>query len=199
MDIQTPENKFKKVSYNDSSFREWEDYLTEEIDRKVHHLCLFLGAYEPNKKQALKRLSSKFNREVQVIDADDLVSKIESETYKRLDKLFSSLNRFDDIIYLKNGDKLCGSYTGFTHSQVKYATPQERYFLKKVKAFKGLVIVDIDEFTNADTTLRRAAKSIVSFPLPDSILKRFIWHLKNYSFNGYDLRSKRPEVYGEGA
>lgn len=197
MDIETPDIKFKNISYNDSSFSEWENMLTKEADQKTHHLCLFLGLYDPNKKKALEKIGKKLNRNVQIVDTDELVTEIESETFKNLDELFEGLHQSEDIIYLDHGDRLCGTYTGFTRSRVKYATPQERYFLKKVKAFDGLVIVDVDEFSDADTTLRRAAKSIVSFNLPDSKWKRFVWHLKNFSPNGYDLRSKRPDAYGE--
>lgn len=197
MEIESADTPFKKVSYNDSSYKKWVEYLRREIDKKAHHLCLFLGLYAPHKKQALKQLSSELNREVRLIDANDLVSQIETETYKKLDELFSRLHQSEDIIYLKNGSRLCGTYTGFSRSRVKYATPQERYFLKKVKAFNGLVIVDVDEYNDADSTMRRAATSIISFNLPDSKWKQFIWHFKNFNPNGSVTRSKRPEAYGD--
>lgn len=197
MDIKTPENKFRKISFGDSNYQELVDHLSANIDKKEHHLCLFLGMYEPNKKEALKNLEQKLNRSVEIIDTSQIVSKIESETAENLDKLFDDLNQKDSIIYFKNGDKLSGVYTNYSHSRVKYATPQERHFLKKVKEFNGLVIVDIEEFADADKTLRRASHSIVSFTLPNSILKRFWWHLKNYSLHGYQLKTKRPEAYGE--
>ena len=197
MEIETPDKEFKDVSYNDSSFQKLVDHLVEQKGKKGHHLCLFLGLYEPNKKVALKQIASKLGREVTTINTDEVVSKIESETFERLDELFEKLDKTEDILYFKNGDKLCGAYTGYSHSRVKYATPQERYFMKRVQEFEGLVIVDISEFTDADKTLRRAAQSIVSFTLPDSTLKRFFWHLKHYSLNGYDLKTKRPEAYGD--
>lgn len=196
MDIKTPES-FKRISYNDASFSELENYLKQAANKQHHHLCLFLGLYKPNKKQAIEKLSSSLNKEVSTINTQELVSKIESETFKNLDQFFDDMHQSDDILYFKNGDKLCGAYSGYSASRVKYATPQERYFLKKVKAFKGLVILDIDEFTDADKTLRRAAHSIVSFTLPDSKLKRFFWHLKNYSVHGVELKTKRPDAYSE--
>jgi len=197
MEIETPDKEFKDVSFNDSSFQKLTNRLTQEINNKGHHLCLFLGLYEPNKKVALDQLSDKLGRKVTVIDTEKIVSKIESETFENLDAVFEDLHHSKDIIYFKNGDKLCGTYTGYSHSRVKYATPQERYFMNKVKDFEGLVVVDISEFTDADKTLRRAAQSIVTFTLPKSTLKRFFWHLKHYSFNGYDLKTNRPEAYGK--
>lgn len=196
MDIKTPET-FKKISYGDASFSELEEHLKDAANKTTHHLCLFLGLYQPDKKKARKQLASSLNREIKVMDMEALVSKVESETFEKLDQLFATLDQADDILYFKNGDKLCGTYTSYTSSLIKYATPQERYFLKKVKAFKGLVILDIDEFAFADKTLRRAAHSVVSFTLPNSIFKRFFWHLKNYSTNGSELRTDRPDAYND--
>jgi hypothetical protein len=197
MDIKTPENKFQNISFGDSNYTDLIDHLTTEINENRHHLSLFLGLYEPNKEKALKEFENKFNRKVRVIDTSELASRIESETFEKLDEFFDNMDQADDILYFKNGDKLCGVYASNSHSRVKYATPQERYFLKKVKAFNGLVIVDIEEFSDADKTLRRAAHSIISFTLPKSKLKRAFWHLKNFSPHGFELKTKRPEAYGE--
>lgn len=197
MDIKTPENKFQNISFGDANYKELINHLSSEIDKSGHHLSLFLGLYEPNKKKALKELEDKLNRKVRVIDTSDLSSRVESESFEKLDDFFENMKESDDILYFKNGEMLCGVYTSYSHSHTKYATPQERYFLKKVKEFNGLVIVDIEEFSDADKTLRRAARSVISFTLPGSKIKRFFWHLKNYSLHGYDLKTTRPEAYGE--
>ncbi|SMO40185.1 hypothetical protein [Fodinibius sediminis] len=199
MDIQTADNKFQNVTFGEASFNELEDELSRTANDRQHHLSLFLGLYEPNKQKALDELARKLNREVKVIHTEELITKIESETFGNLDKLFEGLDQSDVILYFKNGGKLCGTYTGYSHSRIKYATPQERYFLNKVKDFNGLVIVDIDEFTDADKTLRRAAQSVVSFVLPGSKWQRFLWHLKHYSFHGFELKTKRPDAYGEAS
>lgn len=197
MDVQTVDNKFQGIPYDDSLFNDLKEQLARNADQPKHHLSLFLGVFQPNKEKALKEIADRLNRQVQTIHTEEYVTKIESETFENLDKLFKQVDRSDVILYFKNGGKLCGSYTGNSFSRVKYATPQERYFLKKVQAFNGLVIVDIDEYTDADKTLRRAAQSIVTFNLPDSKFQRFMWHLKNYSLHGVELKTKRPESYGE--
>ncbi|HKK62052.1 MAG TPA: hypothetical protein VJ951_05805, partial [Bacteroidales bacterium] len=171
--------------------------LVNESQDPSHHLSLFLGVFLPDKKQALNKISDKTGLTVETIDFNDVVSRSEEETFSNLDRVFNKHKSMQSILYFRNGDKLCGAYTGFTHSRVKYATPQERYFLKKVQEYQGIVIVDITQYTAADKTLRRAAGSVISFPLPDSKMKRFLWHLKNYTLHGFELRSKRPEAYGE--
>lgn len=199
MDIKTPENKFMNLTFKDDAFDEFVKTLSNSSNNKGHHLSLFLGVFLPDKKQALEKISGTTGLSVQEIDFNDLVSRSEEETFKKLDEIFDNYRSSHSILYFKNGDKLCGAYTGFTHSRVKYATPQERYFLKKVQEYEGIVIVDITQYTAADKTLRRAAASVISFPLPDSTMKRFFWHLKNYTLHGFELRSKRPEAYGEAS
>ena len=197
MDIKTPENDFQDVSFGDDPYTELLDHLESDVDQDRHHLSLFLGIYGTNKKKALKQIENRLNRKVHVVDTSELSSRIESESFDKLDDFFDNMEQSNDILYFKNGEKLCGVYTSYSHSHTKYATPQERYFLKKVKAFNGLVIVDIEEFSDADKTLRRAAHSIVSFTLPESKLKRAWWHLWNFSFHGFQLKTTRPEAYGE--
>jgi len=197
MDIKTPEDKFKNLTPKDEEFEEFVATLVNESQDHSHHLSLFLGVFLPDKKQALKKISDKTGLTVETIDFNDVVSRSEEETFSNLDRVFNKHKSMQSILYFRNGDKLCGAYTGFTHSRVKYATPQERYFLKKVQEYQGIVIVDITQYTAADKTLRRAAGSVISFPLPDSKMKRFLWHLKNYTLHGFELRSKRPEAYGE--
>ncbi len=197
MDIDTPEQKYKKISYEGPGFRE----LTEQLksDPSASHLCLFLGLYEPDKNEAITELAEKLEREVTEIDLSKYVSRNETDTYRSLDAIFERYRESNDILYFRNGDRLCGVYTNYTHSRVKYASPQERYFLEKSREHEGLVIVDISEFTAADKTIRRAAHSIVRFTLPGSPLKRFLWHLKNYSLHGFELKSKRPDAYSDTA
>ncbi|WP_148897998.1 hypothetical protein [Fodinibius salinus] len=195
MDIDTPEKKFKNISYDHSSFDDLVEYLVNHNKSDIHHLSLFLGVYSPNKKKAVEKLGAKLDRDIQYVDTADIVSRIESETMANIDNFFEGFTQSDHILYFKNANKLCGVYVGNSHSRVKYATPEERYFLQKVQAFSGLVILDIEEFRDADKTLRRAAKSVVSFTLPDSNFKRFFWHLKNFSAHGCDLKTTRPDAY----
>lgn len=198
MDIETPEDTYKNITFQGPGFGELADHLSGLAENE-HHLSLFLGVYEPDKKRALEKLRQATGKSVETVDFEELVSRNEEDTYEALDRLFERHRDSAPILYFRNGDQLCGVYTGFTHSRVKYASPQERYFLQKVKEYRGLVVVDISEFTAADKSIRRAAGSIVRFTLPGSPLKRFMWHLKNYTLHGFELRSKRPEAYADTA
>lgn len=198
MDNDTPATGTPKISYEGPGFRDLAGSLKNRSNGKAH-LSLFLGVYRPDKKEALEELARETGGEIATIDLEEVVSRSEEETYRALDRLFDRYAGSDAILYFENGDQLCGVYTNYSHSRVKYASPQERYFMRKAKAYGGVVIVDISEFSAADKTIRRAADSIVIFTLPGSPIKRFLWHLKNYTLHGFQLRSKRPDAYADTA
>jgi len=197
MDIKSIKGKKIDIQYKKDSFQQFAEDLKEIVKNDSYHLSLFLGHYQPDKKVALQQIVNSTGLSLQKFDLNDFVSKSENETRKNLANIFDRFDTPESVLYFYNGDKLCGAYTGFSHSRVKYASPQERYFLELIQACRGLVIVEISKYTAADKTIRRAAHSIVRFDLPDSLLKRFMWHLKNYSFHGFELKTKRPDSYGE--
>ncbi|MDZ7693663.1 MAG: hypothetical protein U5K69_21515 [Balneolaceae bacterium] len=192
MEIKRTEKKFAGINFNDSEYKNFVQSLSS-VDKP--YLALFIGLYENNKKKALKEIKKSTGQEVRTFDFNDIVSKNETETYQALDELFEEVSTSDDILFFQNGDKLCGAYTGFSHSKVKYATPQERYFLEKIQEYGGLVFIDITEYDSADETILRASQSIIKFPLPNSKFQRFWWHLKHYSLHGFQLKTKRPKEY----
>src|SRR5699024_7199653 len=98
----------------------------------------------------------------------------------------------NSMIYMSNGANLCGAFTGFSLSKVKYATPQEKYFLKKIEANNAFVVIDFETIDGVDTTLNRASHAIITFPPPVSGLKGFFARLKQIRINGFDLNSDRP-------
>lgn len=197
MNIEATRKDTLDLSYRNDDFDAFANELSKNAEKKHHHLSLFLGLYHPDKKNALQKIAQTTGLSIQRLDFNDLVSKSETETAKNLDTVFGKYENSASFLYFENGDKLCGAYTGFSHSRVKYASPQERHFLKLVQEFQGVVIVDISEYSAADKTIRRAAQSIVRFDLPESKLQRFMWHLKNYTLHGFELRTKRPDSYGE--
>lgn len=196
MDIKSSEQSFQNVTYQDDSYRELLSHLAQSTGEEPYHLCLFIGRYEKTKRKALQQIAEQAGREILEVDANEVVSKIESDTYEKLDKLFDKFSSDDTLLYLKNGTRLCGAYTGYSQSSVKYATPQERYFLKKVQQKGGLYIIDIAMNTDADATIKRAAQSIIDFPGPQKGLKKLLWKLRQIvTVHGYQIKTERPEHY----
>lgn len=193
MDIKTAEqDTFKEISYRSS---EYESLLKEVKTRDTdsYHISIFIGLYQPDKTEAAQRWADQLNLELKTFDFAELVTKSEPKTIENINKLFDGLDASKHLLYFKNGANICGNYTGFTFSKVKYATPQERRFLKLAQEFNGVIIIDMRTRDAVDNTLLRASQSIVRFQLPKSPLKRFAWKLKHYTLHGYKIRETRLE------
>lgn len=199
MDIKSSEEYFQDVTYGDDEFERLISHLADTSNSNSYHLSLLVGKSEEQKEEAVQQIADATNREIREIDTNDIISKIESETAENLDIIFKKYDAENTLLYFKNGSRLCGAYTGYTQSSVKYATPQERYFLNKVQKNGGLFVVVIDTSTDADMTIRRAAQSIVNFPPSQSMFKKLLRKLKGVSVHGHQIKTERPEQYGETA
>jgi hypothetical protein len=195
MDIKTARQSFHDVTYGDAFYKRLLSHLEDFLNQKTYHLCLLIGEAKKAKKRALTQVAEKSGLELLSVDANDIIIQNEEECKQNIDSLFENFNPEKQLLHVKNGSRFSGVYIGNTLSKVKYATPQERYFLKKVKENGGLFVIEIDETDDAERTIRRAAQSIVNFPPPRSGLKKMIWNLKQVSLQGSHLKNDRPKKY----
>lgn len=106
------------------------------------------------------------------VSLEDHISGSESETYKKLDQLFDRLSSIRSLIIFNNAEQLCGVYVGHTYSVVKYATPQEKYFIKKLKELNCSCIIEFENENHLDKAIERVADAIVRFRVPSSIIEK---------------------------
>lgn len=179
------------------------DYKSEEFDHFIstienqsaeqsYFLVLLAGSSQEKKKQALDLINEEVEREVYHVDANVLFNANEKATVHRIDELFETYDAGQSILYIDNGANLCGAFTGYSLSKVKYATPQERYLIKKIKENNAFVVIDFETLDGADITLIRASRAVITFPVPTSGLQGFLTKLGQIKLNGFDLNSKRP-------
>lgn len=193
MSIETAKHTSREVQFKSDSFDTLLSNIGSKTTEQGYRLILIVGESEDKKEEAFNKIKEQTERDVLQVDANELLSANEAETRQRIDKLFNDFDAEHTILYVANGANLCGAFTGYTLSKVKYATPQERYFLKKIIESKSFTVIDFETIDSVDTTLNRASDAIVTFKVPDSGIKGLIARLKQIHVNGYDLNSKRPE------
>ena len=196
MDIKSAEESFQDVTYGDDEYSQLLEHLEQEPGEEGYHLCLLIGKRDDRKEEALQQISDRVNREIYSVDANDLISKTESETYENIDRVFDKFDAGNTLFHLGNASRLCGTYMGHSQSVVRYATPPERHFLTKMQEKGGFFIADIAVAQDTDNTLRRAAQSIVNFPKPQSGFQKFMWRIKQIGVHGHEIKTERPEHYG---
>jgi hypothetical protein len=185
-------NRLKEFNYGDPELEGLMNQLKEIDLDGSYYLILLIGPYKKGKKLFIDKLAGHLGNKITHVDTHDVVTMNEKETEQNLDTLFDGFTEEDQILFLSNGDRLCGAYAGYTYSKVRYATPQERYLLGKINKIEKIVILDIVEKHNVDKTLQRFAHTKISFSRPKAFFKRLTWNLGNTSFHGHNFTSKRP-------
>lgn len=148
------------------------------------------GKNRGEKKTFIRKLR-KSDIETKEIDLRDVISTVEEETFENIDELFNSL-KSGEIIYLKNGDVLSGEYTGNSYSFRRYATPQEKYLLKKIEDSHSGFLLDLLDEANVNNLLERKANAVIEFNAPKSGFGKLLWRMKQISLHGHTFDNKRP-------
>ena len=155
-----------------------------------YYLLLMIGRYKSGKKSFMSRVKKEIG-EFEEINLAEYVDYNEEKTFQKIDKLFSYIGETEKNILFRNGDFLSGEYTGFSYSSQKYATPQGKYLLKKIKASEKFIIIDTEDPANVDKTMERYAQLGVRFDEADSLFGKIIWRLKQIRLQGHTFSAKR--------
>jgi len=190
---------FKNILNNLDSV-EYSEKITDEFSKKLsglkvdasYYLLLLVGPYQKGKKKFLTEIFKKTSQKITNIDLAEIITMSEKETIQNIDSLIESLEPGNRILLFSNADRLCGAYTGYTYSSHRYATPQERYFLKKILKIEKIILLDIADPYNVDATMMRHAHQAIIFDKPTSILSKLTWNLGNVTFHGHEFETKRP-------
>lgn len=177
--------EYKDQAYSDLISKLEAKFVESKKEVDTYNLLTFVGDYEPNKIHAVEDISKRLKQSVKSIDISNIITDHLKETYNNIDEFFDKAKPHSELLYIERGEYFCGMFTGHTLSKVRYATPQERYFLRKLDNYDGLVIISVNDYDYIDESLMRTSDAVVEFPLPDSFLKRLAWKTKTYTFHGY--------------
>lgn len=156
------------------------------------YYLLVLAGKNRKGKQALINDLKKQAGQYREADLRHVISTVEEDSYNNIDALFDNFSGDDKIIHLKNGDVLSGEYTGNTYSFRRYATPQEKYLLKKIETSGKIFILELLDEANIHSMLERKAQVAIEFKAPESGLARIFWKIKQIGVHGHTFENKRP-------
>lgn len=161
-------------------------------DNTKHSLIVFAGPFTTNRNAALDELKREILGEAVEIDLAGVITPYEEESYKRLDECIEAIEKDAPMVVFKNAEQLNGAYTSFSESTVKYATPQEKYFLKRLKEIHAPVVLEFKDFDQLDRTVERTADAVIGFKAPSSFIEQMVWKLQNIHVHGSRFLSLRP-------
>lgn len=155
-------------------------------------LVVLAGTFKDHRKHCINQFISETIGKPVFVDLSEYITQFEQETYHNLDQLFSELSSVSSLVIFKNAEELGGVYTGHTYSVVKYASPQEKYFLKKLKELHCPALVEFINEDHLDRTIARNADAVIRFKVPSSTIEKIFWAITQFKVNGSSLPSRRP-------
>lgn len=186
-------SSLERLSHSDKKISSLINDLGEINLESSYYLILLVGPYKAGRKNVLSRVEKKLGS-FKEIDLRDVVMLDEEACFRKIDELFSSIGETEKNLHFRHGDALAGEYTGFTYSSTRYATPQEKYLLKKINSSEKFVIIELDELENIDKTLERYAQAAIICDKPASAMGKLLWKLKQIKVHGHTFANKRPKT-----
>ena len=156
--------------------RGWQDGLAddavrgalEEIVRRVRadpdtSRYLFHGGDPDQRRLAAALIAKSLGREVRRVDLSAVVSQDIGETEKNLDRIFAQARDGNWILFFDEADAPFGKRSEVADSHDRYANAQIGYFLQRIEAFPGIVILASNLRSHMDEAFARRLQSIVNF------------------------------------
>ena len=184
-------NQDNTFEYNSDNYK---NFLKQfrNMDSSEHALIVFAGSYTTFRKAALDELKREVIGEAIEIDLSKIVTPYEQESYENIDKCLNDIDQKVPLVIFKNAEQLNGVYTGYSSSIVRYASPQEKYFIEKVKNIPSPVVLELKDEDQLDRFVKRKADAIVLFKAPSSFIEKLAWKLQNVNVHGSSFLSPRP-------
>lgn len=183
------ESTLRTLSHNDKEISNFLNELGDVNLESSHYLLLAAGPNRSAKKSFLSRVE-KNRGKLKEMSLREIITQDEQEAYKNIDQLFDYIGETEKNLLFRHGDILAGEYTAFSYSTVRYATPQGKYFLNKIRNSETFIVIDMNDKDSTDKTLLRYAQAVVLFDEADS----FFGKLKQITLNNHTFTNKRPAL-----
>lgn len=137
--------------------------------------ALFAGPSGTGKTMAAEIVANDLGLDLYKIDLASVVSKYIGETEKNLDKIFTTAENANAILFFDEADALFGKRSEVKDSHDRYANLEISYLLQKMEQYEGIAILATNLRQNLDEAFVRRLAFIVHFPFPDETMRRRIW------------------------
>lgn len=162
----------KEIAF-DKSFKHSQLFRDVNV-KSSNFLALFIGSFRSAEAIFFEDFKKVTGLDLVEYDMNDLIFDDEEKTKSRIDSFFSSLPKQSNALIIRNADRLNGAFTGNSISSIRYATPQEKYFLASLYRSETIMFLDYSNRSNIIPTFRRHAHLIVDFTGSRGIMSRVL-------------------------
>ena len=181
-DIVLPSDQLMKLEEisNQVKYRQMV-YQTWGFDQKLALgkgvIALFSGPSGTGKTMAAEVIAHELQLDLYKIDLSQVVSKYIGETEKKLDRIFTSAEMSNAILFFDEADALFGKRSEVKDAHDRYANIEVGYLLQKMEEYEGVAILTTNLRQNMDEAFVRRIQIIVEFPFPDAESRQRIWEV----------------------
>jgi SpoVK/Ycf46/Vps4 family AAA+-type ATPase len=181
-DIVLPSDQLMKLEEicNQVKYRQMV-YQTWGFDQKLTLgkgvIALFSGPSGTGKTMAAEVIANELQLDLYKIDLSQVVSKYIGETEKKLDRIFTSAEIANAILFFDEADALFGKRSEVKDAHDRYANIEVGYLLQKMEEYEGIAILATNLRQNMDEAFVRRIQVIIEFPFPDAEFRQRIWEV----------------------
>ncbi|RME80202.1 MAG: AAA family ATPase, partial [Planctomycetota bacterium] len=136
---------------------------------------LFHGPPGTGKTFAAEALGYELGRPLKLVNLAALLSKFVGDTEKNIESIFKEAQAHNSIIFFDEADSIFAGRTSVYTSTDRYANADVDLLLHLIENFEGIVILTTNLLENTDPAFFRRFRYVVSFPMPDSNLRKQLW------------------------
>lgn len=120
------------------------------------------GGRAPQRRAVAGGVAEALGRGMFSIDLSGAVSKYIGETEKNLAALFDMVEASGSILFFDEADALFGKRSTVKDSHDRYANLDAAYLRKRIKAFRGVLVMGTDDGERLDPAFRRDVDLVVT-------------------------------------
>jgi AAA+ superfamily predicted ATPase len=139
--------------------------------------ALFAGPSGTGKTMAADIIARELGLVLYKIDLSGVVSKYIGETEKNLERIFTTAENTNAILFFDEADALFGKRSEVRDSHDRYANLEIAYLLQRIEQYDGVAILASNLRQNMDDAFVRRLQFVVDFPFPDEEQRARIWPL----------------------
>jgi hypothetical protein len=161
------------LRHRDLVLSEWGYEQTVARDQGLK--VLFAGESGTGKTMAAQVLARELGLDIYRIDLATVVSKYIGETEKNLDRIFSSAEGSNAVLFCDEADAIFGKRSEVRDAHDRYANVEVAYLLQRMETYPGAVILATNLRQNVDDAFLRRLDFVIDFPFPEPADRERIW------------------------
>src|SRR6202012_1910910 len=137
--------------------------------------ALFTGSPGTGKTLAANVIAEELSIDLFQVDLSAIVDKYIGETEKNLERVFTSAEALNVVLFFDEAAALFGIRSEVRDSRDRYANREVAYLPQRMEQFDGITILATNLRGNLDQAFSRRMSFIVHFPDPDPATRGRLW------------------------